>query len=99
MAGRSQYLLQIMENHPRFDLDAAIQAWQRELAAHSNLTAEVRRELETHLRDTFADLRKSGLAEEESFSLARQRVGQPTELGDEFGKFTPAGMAPPTEGA
>ncbi|HET7624093.1 MAG TPA: hypothetical protein VFM25_02420 [Verrucomicrobiae bacterium] len=43
-----------MENKTRFDLSAAIQNWNRELAAEPGLTPEVCRELETHLRDTFA---------------------------------------------
>jgi hypothetical protein len=50
---------------------------------------EVRRELETHLRDTVGELRQRGLNEEESFWLARRRVGQPRQLGEEFIKVDP----------
>jgi hypothetical protein len=79
-----------MENQTRFDLNAAIENWRQELAAQSNLTMEVRRELETHLRDTVAELRQRGLNDEESFWLARRRVGQPKQLGEEFVKADPA---------
>ena len=90
MADRSQHLEQIMENQTRFDLNAAIENWRQELAAQSNLTPEVRRELETHLRDSIAELRQRGLNDEESFWLARRRVGQPKQLGEEFAKADPA---------
>jgi hypothetical protein len=90
MAGRSQHLEQIMENQTRFDLNAAIESWRQELATQANLTAEVRRELETHLRDSLAGFQQRGLNEEESFWLARRRVGQPQQLGEEFAKADPA---------
>ena len=90
MADRSQHLEQIMENQTRFNLNAAIQNWQQELAAQSYLTPEVRRELETHLRDSITELRQLGLNEDESFWLARRRVGQPKQLGEEFAKADPA---------
>jgi hypothetical protein len=79
-----------MENQTRFDLNAAIQNWQQELAAQSNLTPDVQRELETHLRDSITELRQRGLNDEESFWLARRRVGQPKQLGEEFLKADPA---------
>jgi hypothetical protein len=73
-----------METQTRFNLNAAIQSWQQELAAQSNLTADVRRELETHVRDSVADLQSRSLNDEEAFWLARRRIGNPSELGDEF---------------
>jgi len=79
-----------METQTRFDLNAAIANWQQELAAQSNLTPDVRRELETHLRDSTAELRQRGLNDEESFWLARRRVGQPQQLSEEFAKADPA---------
>jgi hypothetical protein len=42
------------------------------------------------LRDTIAELQQRGLNEEESFWLARRRVGQPQQLGEEFAKADPA---------
>lgn len=90
MAHRSQHTLQIMETQTRFDLNAAIADWQLELAAQPGLTSEVRRELETHLRDTIAELQERGLNNEESFWLARRRTGKPRQLGEEFAKEDPA---------
>jgi hypothetical protein len=81
-----------MENQTRYDLNADIENWRQELAAQGNLTAEVRRELETHLRDAIAGFQQRGLNNEESFWLACKRVGQPPQLGQEFVKADPAGV-------
>jgi hypothetical protein len=78
-----------MENQTRFDLNAAIENWRNELAAQPNLAPDDRRELETHLRDSIAGFQQRGLNEEESFWLARRRVGQPQQLGEEFVKADP----------
>jgi hypothetical protein len=82
--------LKIMETQTRYDLNTAIENWRAELAAQPDLTAEVRRELETHLRDAIAGFHQRGLNDEESFWLARRRVGQPPQLGEEFVKADPA---------
>jgi hypothetical protein len=92
MADRTQHLGQIMETQTRFDLNAAIESWRQELAAQANLTAEVRRELETHLLDAIADFQQRGLSDEESFWLACKRIGQPPQLGQEFEKADPAAV-------
>jgi hypothetical protein len=78
-----------METQTRFDLNAAITNWQQELAAQPGLTLIVRRELETHLRDTVKVLQGRGLSDEESFWLARRRLGQPEQLDEEFAKADP----------
>jgi hypothetical protein len=85
----SIHIAQIMETQTRFDLNAAIAEWQQELAGQPELTPVVRRELETHLRDTVAELQGRGLNNEESFWLARRRTGQPRQLGREFAKAEP----------
>ena len=90
MAGRSQLPVQIMENQTRFNLNAAVESWRNELAAQPNLAPDDRRELETQLRDAIAGFQQRGLNDEESFWLARRRVGQPQQLGDEFVKADPA---------
>src|ERR1041384_230711 len=92
MVDRSQYLEQIMENQTSFNLNVAIENWRQELAAQASLTAEVRRELETHLRDAIAGFQQRGLTDEESFWLAHRRVGQPQQLGEEFVKTNPAAV-------
>ncbi|HEY1718970.1 MAG TPA: permease prefix domain 1-containing protein [Verrucomicrobiae bacterium] len=79
-----------MENQTRFDLNAAVENWRNELAAQPNLASDDRRELETHLRDAIAGFQQRGLNDEESFWLARKRVGQPQPLGEEFEKANPA---------
>jgi hypothetical protein len=79
-----------METQTRFDLNAAIQNWRQELAAQPDLTPDARRELETHLRDTVAELQRRRLNDEESFWLARRRIGQPHEVAEEFVKAEPA---------
>jgi hypothetical protein len=79
-----------MEHQTHFDVNAAIENWRNELSAQTALSADDRRELETHLRDSFAELKSRGLNEEESFVLARHRVGQPQKLADEFVKENPA---------
>jgi hypothetical protein len=89
MADRSQHPGQIMENQTRYDLNATIENWRRELAAQAGLTPDVRRELETHLRDAIAGFQQRGLNDEDSFWLARRRVGQPQQLGEEFVKADP----------
>jgi hypothetical protein len=73
-----------METQTRYDLNTAIENWRAELAAQANLTAEVRRELETHLRDAITGFQQRGLNDEESFWLACKRVGQPLQIAGEF---------------
>lgn len=79
-----------METKTRFDLNAAVQSWQQELAAQPELTPEVRRELETHLRDTVVEFQQRGLNDEEAFMQARQQIGQPKQLGEEYMKSNPS---------
>jgi len=81
-----------MENQTRFNLSAVIENWRQELAAEPNLTPVVRNELETHLRDTIAEFQKRGLNDEESFWLARRRIGPPQPLAREFLKANPAAI-------
>jgi hypothetical protein len=81
-----------MENQTRFDLNAAIENWRNELAAQPNLASDDRRELETHLRDAIAGFQQRGLNDEESFWLARKRVGQPHRLRHEYVKANPSGV-------
>jgi hypothetical protein len=81
-----------METQTHYDLNTAIENWRSGLAAQPNLTAEVRRELETHLRDAITGFQQRGLNDEESFWLACKQVGQPPQLGEEFVKADPAAI-------
>ena len=89
MAGRPQRIEQVMESTTRFDLDAAIRNWRVELAGQPGMSWDAARELETHLRESVAELTGRGLNAEESFWLARRRIGPPRQLGEEFGKAAP----------
>jgi hypothetical protein len=89
MAGRSQYIIQIMATQTRFDLNAAVENWRDELATQPQLTPDDRRELEKHLADSMVELHGRGLNDEESFWLARRRIGQPQQLAEEFEKADP----------
>ncbi len=90
MAESPQHPRKIMENQTRFDLSAAVENWRQELAAQPPLTPDNRRELEMHLRDAIAGFQQRGLNDEESFWLARRRVGPPRKLGDEIANTDPA---------
>jgi hypothetical protein len=90
MADRSQHPRQIMETQTRYDLNAAMENWRTELAAQTGLTADDRRELETHLRDAIVGFQQRGLNDEECFWLACRRIGQPRRLRKEYVKANPA---------
>ncbi|MGO8765441.1 MAG: permease prefix domain 1-containing protein [Limisphaerales bacterium] len=79
-----------MENQTRIDLNAAIENWRHELAEQPHLASDDRRELESHLRDAIAGFQQRGLTDEESFWLARRRVGQLPQISEEFEKADPA---------
>lgn len=81
-----------MENQTGFNLNDALERWRNELAAQPNLTSDDRRELEAHLRDAIAEFRRRGLNDDESFWLARRRIGQPQQLADEFVRANPANV-------
>ncbi len=67
-----------------FNLNAAVESWRQELSAQRHLTPDARRELETHLFDSFSEMRKCGDSEEEAFVRARKRTGELSLLNREF---------------
>lgn len=76
-----------METIPTpFDLNRAVQQWRENLGDSPALRRENLDELETHLRDSIANLNNRGLAEDEAFLIATRRLGGETVLGREFGK-------------
>ncbi len=87
MAGRAPHPHPIMEPPPRFDLDQAVAAWRAELARHPGPAPADLRELEAHLRDGFAELKKKDLSDEEAFLVARHRIGPSAPVADEFTKI------------
>jgi len=86
MADRSQHPGKVMEYKTRDRINSAVESWRRELAGQAGLTAEIRRELETHLADCISAFRQLGLSDEVCFRLARQRIGRPQKLDAEFEK-------------
>jgi hypothetical protein len=82
-----------MESHARFDLTSAIARWTADLAARGNLDPARVAELESHLRDSVADLRQRGLDDAETFLIATRRLGSPSQIEAEFEK-TESGVLP-----
>jgi hypothetical protein len=77
-----------MEDETPFDLEEAIRIWLNSLLQSSRLSAEESEELELHLRDSVVALQKRGLSEEESWLIARRRLGQRESLNKEYAKVT-----------
>ena len=76
-----------METTTPFDLNCAIQHWRESLNQSPAFRRENLDELETHLRDSIANLQSRGLSEEEAFLIAIKRAGSGAVLGVEFGKL------------
>lgn len=75
-----------METPAPFDLNRAIQQWRRELAQSPALSGKSCEELESHLRESTANLQCNGLTSEEAFLIAKRRLGSAPELEAEFKK-------------
>jgi hypothetical protein len=73
-----------MRKPPIFELESTIRRWRSELQQLPALSGGDVDELESHLRDAIAALRKQSLSEEEAFWLARRRLGAPEQLEQEF---------------
>ncbi|HVY72054.1 MAG TPA: permease prefix domain 1-containing protein [Verrucomicrobiae bacterium] len=82
--------MQTLGNSTGFDLNQAIGRWRETLLARESITPDRVRELETHLRETFAELLANGLPTEEAFHLAARRLGCPDALAAEFDKQDPS---------
>ena len=86
MAQRPQDPNKNMENPSEFDLNTALRCWLEALAQSPHFRKENVAELESHLRDSVAQLQGTGLSLEESFFIATRRVGSPQKLEGEFAK-------------
>lgn len=69
-----------------FTLVSQIQSWREHLAGEGVYSPADLDELESHLREEMATLDGKGLSEQETFAVARMRVGDPGELAQEFAK-------------
>ena len=75
MADGSRNLNQAMEHKNQFDLERAVESWRQQLSASEGISAGGLDELETHLHDSMEALGAKGLNPEESFLIARRRLG------------------------
>ena len=69
-----------------FDLERAIDAWRRHMAAGGVHPAEVLDELEGHLRDDVAEQVRNGAEAGPAFAAAVRRLGSARALAEEFTK-------------
>ncbi len=77
---------QIMETQTKFDLSDSLAQWRAACAQTAKIRPENLAELEAHLHDSMAALRRQGLSEEEAFLIGTKRLGSPSKLAAEFGK-------------
>jgi hypothetical protein len=75
-----------MENSNTFDLSSAVQQWRKNLALAPALDQQNLDELESHLRDSIAQLELSGLSVQEAFLIGVNRIGSNHSVETEFGK-------------
>lgn len=75
-----------MENRADFSLESNIQNWKSILTKKNNLTKSNIIELENHLLDLIDDLESKGLSKEESFLIAKKRIGKTDDICLEFDK-------------
>lgn len=75
-----------MESKTKFNLDKSISDWKSELFKFGNMTNDNLAELECHLLDEIDALENLGLSIEESFLIAKNRIGNVKELTNEFDK-------------
>ena len=68
-----------------FDLEQNILQWRKSLSVKELCDADID-ELESHLREQIDDLKLKELSDEESFWIARKRIGYSEVLGKEFEK-------------
>ncbi|MCA9188915.1 MAG: hypothetical protein R3E01_15250 [Pirellulaceae bacterium] len=69
-----------------FQLDQSIDRWRAQMQASDLVPADALRELESHLRETYAEVRQLGLEPHEAFLVATHRLGPTHDLCEELGK-------------
>jgi hypothetical protein len=69
-----------------FDLEQAIASWRQQMLAAGIKTPVPLEELESHLREEIEQQMKSGLAAQQAFDAAVQKIGQARPLKLEFKK-------------
>jgi uncharacterized membrane protein len=71
------------------DVEKWIEQWRAGLADSETLSGADIRELESHLREETEHLKSLGLSDDESFFVARRRLGPPAAIESEFAKLRP----------
>jgi ABC-type antimicrobial peptide transport system permease subunit len=73
-----------------FELEKAIQAWRKQMAADPSLEPGYIAEIESHLRDKIDDLTARGRNQQEAFEEAVRALGEAGLIGSQFFKvYTP----------
>lgn len=75
-----------MENRTNFNLNDSIDIWKSKLSKNSTMTVDNIDELESHLQDEIQELEQLGLSTEESFLIAKKRIGNVKNLTAEYEK-------------
>lgn len=75
-----------MANRTPFDLNDSINHWKKAISRDAHFTKENITELESHLLDEIHNLNGLGLTDEESFMVAKRRIGEVKFLATEYGK-------------
>ena len=83
---RLKWPIDVTARKEMFELEKAIQQWQKKLMANPSLEDGFIAELEIALRDEVADMVAQGIAEEESFRKVVAEMGQADDIGSEFHK-------------
>lgn len=71
------------------DVEQQVERWRADLGGSELLRQSDVDELENHLREEMAHWETRGLSDEEAFLVARQRLGDPATLEEEFAKVHP----------
>ncbi|MDT0678403.1 hypothetical protein [Autumnicola musiva] len=75
-----------MESRAKFNLERSIEDWKTTLKSKKSFSESNVQELENHLLDLMSDLSKKDLTQEESFLVARNRIGNIDEISSEYEK-------------
>ena len=73
-----------------FELNKKIENWHNELIANQSMDETDVNELIYHLKDNIEEFNKKGLSEEESYWIAKHRLGDTQALSIEFSKVNQA---------
>ena len=75
-----------------FELEKSILEWKLAFQKRCSVDEASIEELESHLRESVAELSRKGLSEEEGFIVAMKRLGNAPALDAEFQKNSPLGV-------